>query len=33
LHSYKYVDRAKGTVRIPIERAMELVIEEAHAKR
>jgi hypothetical protein len=32
LHSYRYLDRAKGTVRIPIERAMELVIREAHAR-
>lgn len=28
LHSYAYIDRAKGTVRIPIERAMELVVKE-----
>jgi hypothetical protein len=25
LHSYRYIDRAAGTVRIPIERAMELL--------
>ena len=30
LHSYQYIDRAKGTVRIPIERAMDLLIQEAH---
>ena len=28
LHSYQYIDRARGTVRIPIERAMELLEEE-----
>lgn len=28
LHSYQYVDRASGTVRIPIERAMELMEKE-----
>ncbi|MGE5648183.1 MAG: hypothetical protein ACM336_20590 [Acidobacteriota bacterium] len=33
LHSYRYIDRAKGTVRLPIERAMDLVVEEAHAKK
>lgn len=33
LHSYQYVDRAKGTVRIPIERAMELLVKEANAKK
>ncbi len=33
LHQYRYLDRAKGTVRLPIERAMDLVIEEAHAKK
>ena len=33
LNSYRYIDRAKGTVRLPISRAMDLVIEEAHAKR
>jgi len=33
LHSYRYIDRSKGTVRIPIERAMELVIQEAHAHK
>lgn len=29
LHSYQYIDREQGTVRIPIERAMELLVEEA----
>ena len=29
LHSYRYLDRAKGTVRLPIERAMELQASEA----
>ncbi len=33
LHAYRYVDRAKGTVRLPIDRAMELVIQEAHEKK
>lgn len=33
LHSYQYIDRAKGTVRLPIERAMDLLVEEAHAKQ
>ena len=33
LHSYQYVDRAKGAVRIPIERAMELLVKEANAKK
>jgi len=29
LNSYKYIDPAKGTVRIPIDRAMELVAKDA----
>jgi len=29
LYSYQYIDRAKGTVQLPIDRAMELVIKEA----
>ena len=29
LHSYAWVDRKAGAVRIPIERAMELVAKEA----
>jgi len=29
LHSYRYLDRDKGTVRLPIERAMELLASEA----
>jgi hypothetical protein len=29
LHSYRYLDREKATVRLPIERAMELLAEEA----
>jgi len=33
LHSYGYIDRAKGTVRLPIERAMELVVQEAHGRQ
>lgn len=33
LNSYRYIDRAKGTVRLPISRAMELMVEEAHGKR
>ncbi len=32
LNSYHYLDRAKGTVRLPISRAMDLLVEEAHAK-
>lgn len=28
LNSYRYIDRAKGTVRIPIRRAMELLARE-----
>jgi len=28
LHSYQYVDRATGAVRIPVERAMELLEKE-----
>ncbi|HWR53831.1 MAG TPA: hypothetical protein VN428_22160 [Bryobacteraceae bacterium] len=28
LTQYRYIDRAKGTVRLPIERAMELVVKE-----
>lgn len=31
LHSYQYIDRASGAVRIPIERAMELLEKEAAA--
>ncbi len=33
LYTYRYIDRAKGTVRIPIDRAMALVVQEAHAPR
>ncbi len=33
LNSYRYIDRAKGSVRLPINRAMDLLVEEAHAKR
>ena len=29
LHSYRYLDRDKGTIRLPIERAMELLASEA----
>ena len=29
LHSYRYLDRDKETVRLPIERAMELMASEA----
>jgi hypothetical protein len=32
LTQYKYLDRGKGTVRLPIARAMELMVEEKHAK-
>lgn len=32
LNHYQYVDRAKGTVRLPIARAMELLVEESHGK-
>lgn len=31
LNGYQYIDRAKGTVRLPIRRAMELLAKE-HAK-
>lgn len=31
LHSYAYLDRNKGVVRIPIDRAMELLVIEAAA--
>jgi hypothetical protein len=31
LHSYQYIDRNKGLVRLPIERAMQLLEEEARA--
>jgi Tfp pilus assembly protein PilN len=31
LHTYQYLNREKGVVRIPIERAMELLVKEAHA--
>jgi hypothetical protein len=29
LHTYRYLDREKGTVRLPIERAMELLASES----
>jgi hypothetical protein len=29
LHSYRYLDRDKGTIRLPIERAMELLAAES----
>jgi hypothetical protein len=29
LYSYQFIDRAKGTVQLPIDRAMELVIKES----
>jgi hypothetical protein len=29
LHSYRYLDREKGSIRLPIERAMELLASEA----
>ena len=32
LHDYRLIDEKKGIVRIPIERAMELVVEEARGK-
>jgi hypothetical protein len=31
LTQYKYIDKAKGTVQLPIERSMQLLIEEANA--
>lgn len=31
LYSYKYTDREKGTVRLPIQRAMDLVVSEAQS--
>jgi len=33
LEKYAWVDKAKGTVQIPIERAMELAIAELNSKR
>lgn len=33
LHSYEVIDTAAGTYRIPIERAMELMAEEAFQER
>lgn len=33
LNSYRYVDRAKGVVRIPIRRAMELLVAEHGGQR
>jgi hypothetical protein len=33
LENYAWVDKAKGTVQIPIERAMELVVPELNSKR
>src|SRR5450759_2335590 len=29
LHSYRYLDREKGSIRLPIERAMELLASES----
>lgn len=29
LNGYQYIDQEKGTVRIPVERAMQLMVEEA----
>ncbi len=29
LNEYQYVDKEKGTVRIPVERAIQLIVEEA----
>ncbi|WP_031500999.1 hypothetical protein [Bryobacter aggregatus] len=31
LTQYKYIDKAKGTVQLPIERAMQLLVQEANA--
>ncbi len=31
LHSYRFIDRGRGSVRLPIERAMELFAREAAA--
>lgn len=33
LTSYQWIDKEKGTVRLPIERAMELVVRDAQAKK
>jgi hypothetical protein len=33
LYSYGYIDRAKGAVRLPVDRAMDLVIKEAAENR
>lgn len=32
LESYQWVDRTKGTVRIPIEKAMEIIVERGSAR-
>lgn len=32
LNAYEWVNRASGTVRIPIDRAMQLVVQEANAR-
>jgi hypothetical protein len=32
LHSYRWIDRQKGIVGIPIERAMDLVVQDAAQK-
>jgi hypothetical protein len=31
LTTYRYIDRAKGTVSLPVDRAMELLVKEAAA--
>lgn len=33
LTSYQWIDKEKGTVRLPIDRAMELVVRDAQAKK
>ena len=33
LKSYQWVDKEKGVVRLPIDRAMELVVRDAQAKK
>jgi hypothetical protein len=33
LTSYRYIDRAKGTVSLPVDRAMELLVKEARSAK
>lgn len=33
LHTYEWIDRAKGTVRLPVDRAVELTVRELQEKQ